>query len=152
MATTTTTRRRRQQRSTHPVTPRGPSAPALRYRAEQPTARPAAVDRVTPPPTHPEAPVRCETCARTRRFEHRTGQLARRLLVLGACAALAALTGRSGAAPGTETASNTTDRIEKPAVAEERIAEVDQPPASTPCPIVATLLDPCREPLGASDG
>lgn len=149
MATATTTRTRRQPRSAHPVTPRGASAPAYRPHVAQTAAPSSTAERATTARTHPPAAARCEECARTRRFERRAGQLIRRALLLGACAALTAVSAR----PATLTAGSgaANPATTKPVPAEVRPADAQESP-SAPCPLLPTLLRPCPEPWGTGDG
>lgn len=107
-ATTSRSRRRDASRSSRH---RRPAPPSYRPRAAAPTrtatsgaAVTATVARTSPQPL-PASAV-CERCEATRRFERRVGALVRRILVLGACAALAAWAGA---------AQPTTARDDEPA-------------------------------------
>lgn len=100
MSTVATVRPDRHTRTRSTSSPRPAcrpaGAPRTTVRSLSPPPAAAPTETARPPAARPTEAT-CETCARTRRFERRVGQLVRRGLLVGALAVLAAVTARGPA-------------------------------------------------------
>lgn len=145
MSTGATVRPDRHTRTGSTSSPRPAYRPAGAPRTTVRSLSPpgAAPTETARPPAARPTEATCETCARTRRFERRVGQLVRRGLLVGALAVLAAVTAGAPAPQPIPTSPTSAPHATPATVPPNRAAG---PSGRAGCLDPFTLLVTCRAP------